>query len=98
MANMTSELRKYRVSLTLAHQYLFQLTPEVREAVLGNAGTIISFRVGAGDAAYLAQEFQPTFSQQDFLNLPNHDIYLKLLIDKAVNAAFSAHTLIPLRH
>ncbi len=47
MANMTSELRKFHASLTLAHQYLFQLTPEVREAVLGNAGTIISFRVGA---------------------------------------------------
>lgn len=93
MANMTSELRKYRVSLTLAHQYLFQLTPEVREAVLGNAGTIISFRVGARDAAYLAQEFQPQFSQADFINLPNHDIYLKLAIDGTMSSGFSATTL-----
>lgn len=93
LANMTSELRKFGCSLTLAHQYLFQLTPDVREAVLGNAGTIISFRVGARDAAYLAQEFQPTFSQQDFINLPNHEIYLKLMIDGALSSGFSARTL-----
>ena len=98
MANMTSELRKYAVSLTLAHQYLFQLTPEVREAVLGNAGTIISFRVGAKDASYLAQEFQPTFSQVDFITLPNQDIYLKLMIDGAVSGGFSAETLPVLKH
>ncbi len=74
MANMTSELRKYHVGLVLAHQYLFQLDPDVREAVLGNAGTVISFRLGAKDAAYLAQEFRPVFTQRDFINLPNHDI------------------------
>ena len=93
MANMTSELRKYRVSLTLAHQYLYQLTPEVREAVFGNAGTIVSFRVGANDAAYLAQEFQAQFSQQDFINLPNHDIYLRLMIDGMPSKPFSATTI-----
>ena len=92
MVSMTSELRKYRVSLTLAHQYLFQLTPEVREAVLGNAGTIISLRVGARDGAYLAQEFQPTFDQRDFINLPNYDIYLKLMIDGVPSQPFSAVT------
>ncbi len=92
MANMTSELRKYSVSLTLAHQYLFQLTPDVQEAILGNVGTIISFRVGAKDATYLTQEFQPTFCQQDFINLPNHNIYLKLMIDGMVSNGFSATT------
>ena len=71
MAGMTSELRKFHVGLVLAHQYLFQLDPDVREAVLGNAGTIISFRLGARDAAYLAQEFEPVFDQPDFINLPN---------------------------
>ena len=90
MVNMLSELRKYKASMTMAHQYLFQLTPEVREAVLGNAGTIISFRVGARDAAFLAQEFQPTFNQQDFLNLPNHDVYLKLMVEGTVSRPFSA--------
>ena len=93
MVNMASELRKYGVSLTLAHQYLFQLTPEVREAVLGNAGTIVSFRVGARDAQYLAQEFQPTFSQQDFIDLPNYHVYLRLMIDTQVSKAFSATTI-----
>lgn len=94
MVNMLSELRKYRASMTMAHQYLFQLTPEVREAVLGNAGTIISFRVGARDAAHLAQEFQPTFGQQDFLNLPNHDVYMRLMVEGVVSGGFSAVTLI----
>ncbi|MBB4377056.1 type IV secretory system conjugative DNA transfer family protein [Bradyrhizobium sp. SBR1B] len=58
MANMLSELRKYRVGFTVAHQYLYQLEPDVRHAVLGNAGTIISFRVGSEDPPYLAREFQ----------------------------------------
>ncbi|MFY0610694.1 MAG: type IV secretion system DNA-binding domain-containing protein [Hyphomicrobiaceae bacterium] len=93
MVNMLSELRKFKASLTLAHQYMFQLTPGVREAVLGNAGTIISFRVGARDAAYLAQEFQPTFSQQDFLNLANHDIYIRLMVEGAAGRGFSANSL-----
>ncbi|MEM8971718.1 MAG: type IV secretion system DNA-binding domain-containing protein [Pseudomonadota bacterium] len=93
MANMTSELRKYHVGLVLAHQYLFQLDPDVREAVLGNAGTIISFRLGARDAAYLAQEFQPEFSQLNFLRLPNYDIYLRLMIDGRPSKPFSATTL-----
>ncbi|MEM9356342.1 MAG: hypothetical protein AAGB04_09015 [Pseudomonadota bacterium] len=74
----------------MAHQYLFQLTPEVREAVLGNAGTIISFRVGARDAAHLAQEFQPTFSQQDFIYLANYENHLRLMVDGMVTTPFSA--------
>jgi len=89
MVNMLSELRKFKASMTMAHQYMFQLTPDVREAVLGNAGTIICFRVGARDAAYLAQEFQPTFSQQDFLNLPNYDVYMRLMVEGRVSRPFS---------
>ena len=72
---------------------LQQLDPDVREAVLGNAGTVISFRLGARDAAYLAQEFQPHFSQADFIGLPNHEIYLRLMIDGAPSRPFSAVTL-----
>ena len=90
MANMTSELRKYHVGLVLAQQYLFQLDQDVREAVPGNAGTIISLRLGAKDARYLAEEFQPQFSQYDFINLPNHDIYLRLMIDGMPSKPFSA--------
>src|SRR5438270_13585326 len=81
LANMLSELRKYRVGFTLAHQYLHQLEPEVRHAVLGNAGSILSFRLGAEDASYVALEFDGTFEPLDLLRLENHHIYLKLMID-----------------
>src|SRR6266446_6205774 len=81
VANMTAELRKYGVALVLAHQYFHQLEPEVRHAVPGNAGTLISFRVGAEDAAYLAHEFEPVFAAQDLIWLPNYRIYLRLMID-----------------
>jgi Type IV secretion-system coupling protein DNA-binding domain len=75
MANMMSELRKYGVGLVLAHQYFHQLDPDIRHAVLGNAGTLISFRVGPENAAILAREFQPTFGVEDLLNLPNYSIF-----------------------
>jgi hypothetical protein len=90
---MLPELRKYGVSLTLAHQHLHQLEPEVRHAVLGNAGTLISFRVGPEDASVMAAEFQPTFNTIDLMNLPNRDFYLKLMIDGAPSKPFSGRTL-----
>ncbi len=96
LANMMSELRKYGVGLTLANQYFHQLEPDIRHAVLGNAGTLISFRVGPEDAAILAKEFAPTFGVHDLLNLPNHHVYLKLMIDGVPSGAFSAASL-PLR-
>ena len=95
LASMLSELRKYRVGFTIAHQYLHQLEPDVRHAVLGNVGSIISFRVGAEDAPYLVREFHERFDQADFLQLPNHRIYLKLMIDGTPSAPFSAATLRP---
>jgi energy-coupling factor transporter ATP-binding protein EcfA2 len=90
LANMMSELRKYGVGLTLAHQHLHQLEPDIRHAVLGNAATLISFRVGAEDAGFLAREFQPKFGVEDLINLPNRDIYLKLMIDGTPSHPFSA--------
>jgi hypothetical protein len=95
LANMLSELRKYRVGFTLAHQYLHQLEPDIRHAVLGNAGSIISFRVGIEDAPYLAREFQRKFEELDLLQLPNYSIYLKLMIDGTPSRPFSALTLKP---
>lgn len=89
-ANMLSELRKYRVGMVLAHQYLHQLDPEIRHAVLGNAATLIAFRLGAQDAASMAREFEPVFDRTDLLTLPNHHIYLKLLIDGEPSRPFSA--------
>jgi type IV secretory pathway TraG/TraD family ATPase VirD4 len=95
LANMLSELRKYRVGFTVAHQYLNQLEPDVRHAVLGNAGSIVSFRVGVEDAPYLVREFQPKFEELDLLQLPNYRIYLKLMIDGTPSKPFSAITLEP---
>jgi hypothetical protein len=93
LANMLSELRKYRVALVLAHQYLSQLSPEVRDAVWGNAGTFIAFRVGALDAPTVARVFEPTFEAEDLLSLPNFHIYLKLMICGEVGRGFSGRTI-----
>ena len=90
VATMTAELRKYGLGLTLAHQYLHQLELDIRHAILGNAGTIIAFRVGPEDAVFLAKEFSPVFLAEDLLSLPNYHIYLKLMIDGAPTRPFSA--------
>lgn len=90
LANMMAELRKYGVGLVLAHQYLHQLEPEIRHAVLGNVGSILSFRVGPEDAPLLASEFQPTFDVLDLINLPNWSLYLKLMINGEPSKPFSA--------
>lgn len=81
------------MGLFLTHQYLEQLSEEVRVAVFGNVGTVISFRIGAEDAAYVAKEFYPTFSQTDFINLPPCSMYIKLMIDGVTSKPFSAKTL-----
>ncbi|MEP6789331.1 MAG: type IV secretory system conjugative DNA transfer family protein, partial [Acidobacteriota bacterium] len=92
---MLSELRKYRLSLVLAHQYLTQIELNIRDAILGNAGTIIGFRIGGNDAEILEAEFTPEFKAADFTNLPNYHIYLKLMIDGKISRPFSAVTLPP---
>lgn len=99
-ANILSEARKYRLSLTLAHQYINQLTFDsnttVRDAVFGNVGTLIVFRVGAEDAEHLEKEFEPIFMLNDIVNLPKYKVYLKLMIDGVAGDAFSATILPPL--
>lgn len=95
-ANILSEARKYRLSLIMAHQYLEQLSDEVRAAVFGNVGTMISFRVGAADAEELVKEFSPTFMEEDILNIPKFEMYLKLMIDGLASDPFSARGLPPL--
>lgn len=95
LAQMLSELRKYRLNLILAHQYLAQLEIPIKDAVLGNVGTIIAFRIGAADAELLAPEFAPEITATDLTNLPNYHIYLKMMIDGAVSKPFSAVTLDP---
>jgi CxxC-x17-CxxC domain-containing protein len=94
-ANILSEARKYRLSLILAHQYIAQMEEEVADAVFGNVGTIVSFRVGAEDAEYLEKEFTPDFIAGDLVNLGKYNIYLKLMIDGIAGRPFSAETLPP---
>lgn len=95
IANMLSELRKYRVGLILAHQYLSQLDVQVRDSILGNVGTMISFRLGASDARILEKEFLPELTAEDLIGLPNYHIYLKLMVDGVVSRPFSAETIEP---
>ena len=91
-ASMLSELRKFKVGLVMVHQFLDQLQPETRNAVLGNVGSLISFRLGARDAPFIAKEFYPEFEAIDLMNLPNYHIYLKLMVDGRVSRGFSAMT------
>jgi hypothetical protein len=95
IVNMLSELRKYRVNLILANQYLSQVDRQVEDAIMGNVGTLISFRVGPRDADFLAKEFSPQFKALDLVNLPNYSIYLRLMVDNAVTQPFSATTVLP---
>lgn len=93
IANMLSELRKYAVGMTLSHQYTRQLMPEIVQAVLGNCGTMIAFRVGAIDAALIAAEMQPSFGGSDTPTLPNYQAYVRLLVGGEPRRPFSASTL-----
>ena len=95
-ANILSEARKYRLSLVMAHQYIKQLDEVVADAVFGNVGTIVTFRVGGPDAEALVGEFTPTFTEEDIVNLPKFSIFLKLMIDGVASMPFSANTLPPI--
>lgn len=95
-ADILSEARKYKLNLTIAHQYIEQMSEEVRAAVFGNVGTMITFRVGAYDAEVLEKEFAPTFTAEDLVNLGSYQIYLKLMIDGIGSQPFSAQTLPPI--
>lgn len=96
-ANILSEARKYRLNLILAHQYIEQLSEKVKPAVFGNVGTMVVFRVGAADAEELVKEFTPTFTEEDLVNLPKYEMYLKLMIDGISSSPFSALGLPPLK-
>lgn len=94
-ADILSEARKYHLNLIMAHQYVDQLSDEVRYAVFGNVGTLISFRVGATDAEFLAKEFEPIFTENDLVNLSKYNVYMKLMINGVASKAFSAQTIPP---
>ena len=91
--NILSEARKYGLNLTMAHQYVGQILPKVHQAVLGNVGSVICFRVGGEDAVKLKPEFEPIFGVKDMINLAVGEIYIKMTIDGESYDPFSAETL-----
>lgn len=95
-AEILSEARKYRLSLILVHQYIAQLSEEVRDAVFGNVGTMITMRIGVQDAEYIVREYEPVFTVEDLVNLPKWKVFLKLMIDGNASQPFSADTLPPM--
>ncbi len=94
-SDILSEARKYKLNLTIAHQYVEQMEEEVRDAVFGNVGTTIAFRVGPFDAETLEKIFEPQFNATDLVNLGFAQIYLTLMIDGVGSPPFSATTLPP---
>ena len=98
-ADILSEARKYRLNLIVAHQYIAQLVAEkntkVRDAIFGNVGTMVAFRVGAADAEFLENEFYPEFTENDLVNLAKYNICVKLMVDGVASRPFSAETLEP---
>jgi hypothetical protein len=94
LANMLAELRKYGVGLVLANQYLDQLEPEVRTSILGNVGSLVVFRVGAGDAARLTKELGPKIEPEDLTFLPNRHFWVRMLVNGTAIEPFTGETLL----
>jgi hypothetical protein len=95
LASILAEARKYRLSLVMAHQFIAQIREDIRDAIFGNVGTIIAFRVGSIDAELLEKQFIPVFSRQDLINLDNYNAYIKLLIRGQVSPPFNIKTFPP---
>lgn len=91
-AQILSEARKYRLSLNVGNQYIGQMTEEVRDAIFGNVGSLMAFRVGPDDGKYLATHFEPTFTENDLINQPNIHACVKLLVDGKYPPPFSMDT------
>ena len=102
-ATILSEARKYKLSLIMAHQYIGQLVAKtsayeqqntkLRDAVFGNVGTILSFKIGAEDAEYMAKEYAPVLSEQDVIGVANYKCYIKLNINNTTSRPFSMETI-----
>jgi hypothetical protein len=100
-ASILSEARKYRLNLIMAHQYISQLvvsrygtsSTQIRDAIFGNVGTMMSFKIGAEDAEYLAKEYAPALSEQDVINIANYKAYMKLNIKNTTSRPFSLETI-----
>ena len=97
ISQILSEARKYKLSLTIAHQFIAQLEDDIKDAVFGNVGSIASFRVGADDAEYLEKQFEPIFTANDLINLDNRNAYMKLLVEGRPVRPFSMETIAPMK-
>lgn len=93
IATILSEARKYRLNLTIAHQFIGQLTEKVRDAVFGNVGSVVAFRVGAQDSEFLVKQFSPVFTEEDLVNIDNFNAYVKLLANGETTRPFNIRTL-----
>lgn len=89
IATILSEARKYRLCLTIAHQFIAQLSEKIRDAVFGNVGSIVAFRVGADDAAFLVKQFAPVFNESHLLNIDNLNAHVKLMLNGKVTSPFN---------
>ncbi len=95
VATILSEARKYKLNLIIAHQYMPQLKQEIRDAVLGNVGTIGAFRIGAEDAEFLEKQFEPSFSRFDLVNLDNFNLIMKMMLNNKISTPFKMETIMP---
>ena len=94
IATILSEARKYKLNLIMAHQYMPQLKQEIRDAVLGNVGTLAAMRIGAEDAENLVKQFEPGFSRFDLVNLDNRNVIVKMMIKNKISTPFKMQTLL----
>ncbi len=92
IATILAEARKYRLNLVLAHQFIGQLTDKIRDSVFGNAGSIVSFRIGPEDAKFLIKYFEPVFNESDLINIDNRHAYAKLLVGGVTTMPFNIAT------
>lgn len=95
IATILSEARKYKLDLTISHQFIGQLKDEIKKAVFGNVGSLATFRIGSDDAEFMSKQYKPIFSEQDLLNIDNFNCYLKLLIRGSTSPSFSMKTYPP---
>lgn len=97
IATILSEARKYRLCLTIGHQFIGQLTEQIRDAVFGNVGTMASFRIGVDDAEFMEKQFAPVFSARDLINIDNYNAYVRMLINDKTSVPFNFQTLPPVK-
>lgn len=95
ISTILSEARKYKLCLTISHQFIGQLTDLIRDSVFGNVGTIVAFRVGVEDAEFLKKQFEPVFNAQDLNKIENYNAYVRMLANGQVTAPFSIKTYPP---